>query len=60
METQSVFIDGIKTLGVHNNAVRIELFQLQPDGRPNTEIMMVIPTNVVPSLVDALNKAVKR
>lgn len=60
MENQSVFVDGIKTLGVHNNVVRIEFFQLQPDGKPNVELLLAIPTSVVPSLIDALNKTIKR
>ncbi|NEX23235.1 hypothetical protein G3480_23545 [Thiorhodococcus mannitoliphagus] len=55
----SVFIDGIQTLGVHNQVVRLQLMQLKPDGKPEPELQLLIPVSIVKQIVDALNKSVK-
>ncbi len=60
MENKTAFVDGIKTLGLHNNVVRIEFFHLQADGRPESELLLAIPVSVIPSVIDALNKAIKK
>lgn len=59
MNPSSVFVDGIQSLGVHNNVVRLQLIQLKPDGKPHPELHLLIPVGVVKQVVDALNKAAR-
>ena len=56
MKTETVFIDGIESLGVHNNVARLQLIQLQPDGSSETELKLLIPVAIVQQIVDALNQ----
>jgi len=55
----SVFVDGIQTLGVHNNVVRLQLMQLQADGKPRPEMQLMIPVVILRQVVDALQKVVR-
>lgn len=55
----SVFVDGIQTLGVHNNVVRLQLMQLQADGKPRPELQLMIPVSILKQVVEALQKAVR-
>jgi len=59
MSQTSIFIDGIQTLGVHNNVVRLQLMQLKPDGKPQPEMQLLIPVGIIKQVIEALNKAVK-
>lgn len=56
---QSVFVDAVKTLGIHNNVVRIELLQIQPDGKGRTELNLLIPITVAKQISEALQKVSK-
>lgn len=31
--TQTILVDGVQSMSVHNSVVRLELVQLQPDGK---------------------------
>lgn len=56
MEKEVIFIDGIHSIGVHNNVVRISFFRLNPVGHPEVVLELNIPLKQVKEIIQALTK----
>ena len=51
-------VDGIRTIAIHNDVVRIQFIQLGNDGTPTNEVRLMVPVKQVAQIAEAL-KAIK-
>jgi len=59
MTESSILVDGVQAMGVHNDVVRLQLTQIQADGKQRPELELQIPIKVVRTLIEALNKSIR-
>ena len=58
--TESVFfVDGIRSIGVHNGVARIQFFKLDPDGKAQSALELLLPSNQVKGVLDGLAKSAR-
>ena len=57
--TQTLLVDGVQSMSVQNGVVRLELVQLQPDGKAAPVIQLQVPQPVVRKLIEALQNAAR-
>jgi hypothetical protein len=57
--TQTILVDGVQSMSVHNSVVRLELVQLQPDGKAAPVIQLQVPQQSVRKLIEALQNAAR-
>jgi hypothetical protein len=50
------FVDGISSIGSHNNVHRIVCYQLTPKGAPEPSVELLIPASSLAGIVNALAK----
>jgi hypothetical protein len=50
------FVDGVTSIGSHNNVHRVICYQLTAKGAPETSIELLIPASSLSGLVNALAK----
>lgn len=53
----TLLVDGVQSMSVHNGVVRLELVQLQSDGKARPVIQLQVPQQVVRKLIEALQNA---
>jgi hypothetical protein len=57
--TQTLLVDGVQAMSVQNGVVRLELVQLQPEGKAAAVLQLQVPQPVVRKLIEALQNAVR-
>lgn len=50
-------VDGIKSIAIHNDVVRVQFMQLDNNGHPENEVCLMIPMRQVQQIADALRAA---
>jgi hypothetical protein len=50
----SVLVDGIKSIGTHNNVHRIECYRLTAENKPEPAVELIIPAASLPGFIAAL------
>lgn len=55
-QIKDFFVDGIKTIAIHNDVARIQFMQLDYQGNPQEEICLLVPMGQVKSMAEALQK----
>lgn len=60
MEKKMIFINGIQSIGVHNNVARISFFTLNSKGEAEIVLELNIPHNQVAEVVKALTKVIQK
>ncbi|MCS7200426.1 MAG: hypothetical protein RMI63_04015 [Caldimicrobium sp.] len=58
-ERKVILVDGISSIGIHNNIVRISFFRLNSQGQPEQVLELNIPVNQIKEIVAALMKISK-
>ncbi|NDY93393.1 hypothetical protein [Ideonella livida] len=52
-------VDGIRTIAIHNDVVRVQFHELDQDGKPADVVKLMIPMRQLQQIADAL-KNIKR
>lgn len=55
-QTKEFFVDGIKTIAIHNDVARIQFMQLDYQGNPLEGLCLLVPMGQVKSIAEALQK----
>lgn len=50
-------VDGIKSIAIHNDVVRVQFMQLDNNGNPDNTVCLMIPMRQVQQIADALRAA---
>lgn len=50
----TLMVDGIRTISIHNDVVRIQFMQLDNDGKPADTLRLLVPMKQVQQIADAL------
>jgi len=50
-----IFVDGIKSVGVHNGTVRISFMRLDTDGKDEVVLQLALPQSQALNVAKALN-----
>lgn len=58
-ESPAFMVDGIKTIAIHNDVVRIQFMELDQDGKPADAVRLMVPMRQMQQIADAL-KAIRR
>ena len=58
MAIETVFVDSLQAVAVHNGVMRITLVRLDPTGKPLPALELLIPVSEGKSLVAGLQKVV--
>jgi hypothetical protein len=57
--TQSFVVDGIRTIAIHNNVVRVQFMTLDNDGEPVDSVRLMIPQSQIKDMAEALSRLVE-
>jgi hypothetical protein len=60
MEMNTVLADGINSIAIHNNIVRIEFMRIAMNGRPQPCIELQVPLDQIRSISEALKNVAGR
>ena len=56
MKTETILVDGINAIAIHNGVVRIQFMRLGMDGKPTPSVELHVPTTSMKLVLDALKK----
>lgn len=57
---ETVFIDGVSSIALHNGVYRLVAFRYDPDGQPADVLEIAVPLEGLARLVDAAGTATRK
>lgn len=55
-QVESILVDGIQSIGVHNGVARVTFIRLGPDGKPLPVVELCIPANQAAIIAQGIGK----
>lgn len=53
-QNPAFLVDGIKSIAIHNDTVRIQFMQLDNEGRPTDTVRILVPLKQIPPIQEGL------